>query len=79
HTEQGEHPHSVYHDLTFFMKNKAGSYDRFEESHFQRSFEIDTYLACLRQAGFSQVIVSADWTNESPKNNSERIFFHATK
>ena len=79
HTEEGEHPHSVYHDLTFFMKNKNGSYDRFEESHFQRSFEIDTYVDCLRQAGFSQVKVSADWTNESPKENSERIFFHATK
>lgn len=79
HTEPGENPHSVYHDLTFFMQNKSGSYDRFEESHFQRSFAIDEYLSFLQQAGFSKIIVSADWTNESPAENSERIFFHAIK
>lgn len=79
HTEEGEHPHSIYHDLTFFMKNTNGSYDRFEESHFQRSFDVSTYLSFLQQAGFTRIEVTADWTNESPKVDSERIFFHAIK
>ena len=79
HTEPGEHPHSVYHDLTFFIKNKNGSYDRFEESHFQRSFSTDLYLELLQQAGFSKVEVSADWTDENPQQESERIFFRAIK
>lgn len=79
HTEEGEHPHSIYHDLTFFMKNSNGSYDRFEESHFQRSFDVSTYLSFLQKAGFTRIEVTADWTNESPKKDSERIFFHAIK
>ncbi|WP_342543447.1 class I SAM-dependent methyltransferase [Paenisporosarcina sp. FSL H8-0542] len=79
HTEPGEYPHSVYHDLTFFMKNKIGSYDRFEESHFQRSYDVKEYLSFLQQAGFSEIKVTADWANESPEENSERIFFHAIK
>lgn len=79
HTEPGEYPHSVYHDLTFFMKNKSGSYDRFEESHFQRSYDVKEYLSFLQQAGFSEIKVTADWENESPEENSERIFFHAIK
>ncbi len=79
HTEQGEQPHSVYHDLTFFMKNSNGSYNRFEESHYQRSYDVETYLAFLKQVGFTNVKVSADWTDESPNRHSERIFFRAVK
>jgi len=79
HTEEGESPHSVYHDLTFFMKNANGSYDRFEENHFQRSYDVSTYLTFLQQAGFTRIEVTADWKNELPKKDSERIFFHAIK
>jgi len=79
HTEEGEHPHSVYSDLTFFMKTANGLYERFEESHFQRSYDVDHYIEWLRQIGFSKVNVTADWTNETPNDSSERIFFHAVK
>jgi len=79
HTEAGESPHSVYHDLTFFMKTANGLYERFEESHFQRSYEVNNYIAWLKQVGFSEVTVTADWTNESPTVTSERIFFHVIK
>ncbi|WP_019415541.1 class I SAM-dependent methyltransferase [Paenisporosarcina sp. TG20] len=79
HTENGEFPHSVYHDLTFFIKNSNGTYDRFEESHFQRSYDVSSYLAFLKEAGFSHVEVTADWEAQSPENDTERIFFHAIK
>jgi len=79
HTELGEVPHSVYHDLTFFMRKENGLYERFEESHFQRTYAVITYITWLKQAGFSKVQVTADWTNDEPTANSERIFFHVTK
>jgi ubiquinone/menaquinone biosynthesis C-methylase UbiE len=79
HTDAGEHPHSVYHDLTFFMKTANGLYERFEESHFQRSYDVDDYVTWLRQAGFSEVQVTADWTDQPPTETSQRIFFHAVK
>lgn len=79
HTEKGENPHSVYHDLTFFVKNDSDLYERFEESHFQQSFEENTYRTWLKELGFSNIEVLADWNFESPSSNSERLFFHAIK
>ena len=79
HTEEGEHPHSVYHDLTFFIKTENGLYERFEESHFQRTYEVSSYLSWLKQAGFTDICITADWTESAPSESSERIFFKAVK
>lgn len=79
HTEKGELPHSVYHDLTFFTKNEDGLYERFEESHFQRTFDVQKYTSLLEDQGFSSIQVLADWTSNSPSPESERLFFHAIK
>ena len=79
HTEKGDHPHSVYHDLTFFVQNDLGLYERFEESHFQQSFDEQQYTEWLVELGFKNIQVTADWTSESPSSTSERLFFQATK
>lgn len=79
HTEKGEFPHSVYHDLTFFVKNEDGLYERFEESHFQLTFDEQKYISLLKDQGFSIIQVHADWTSNSPSLESERLFFHAIK
>ncbi|MFX3674446.1 MAG: class I SAM-dependent methyltransferase [Paenisporosarcina sp.] len=78
-TEKGENPHSVYHDLTFFVKNDNGLYERFEESHFQQSFDEQHYRTWLNETGFSTIQVQADWTSKCPSATSERLFFHAIK
>jgi cyclopropane fatty-acyl-phospholipid synthase-like methyltransferase len=78
-TEEGEDPHSVYHDLTFFVKTEGDLYERFEEHHFQRTYSEHQYISWLKEAGFSTVSVAADWTNQPPTSTSERIFFHAIK
>jgi SAM-dependent methyltransferase len=78
-TEEGEDPHSVYHDLTFFIKQPNGLFERFEESHYQRTFPFSTYVQWLKEAGFSEVTVTADWANTAPGPTSERIFIHALK
>ncbi len=79
-TEQGEFEHSVYHQMTFFVKDETtGLYERFDEEHFQRSFSIETYENWLTKVGFTKVEVTADWTEQSPSNESERIFIRAVK
>lgn len=79
-TEQGEKPHSVYHDLTFFVKQSDSNlYERFEETHYQRTFPVTDYVSWLKQAGFSKIEVTADWSNQPPTETSERIFFRAIK
>ena len=78
HTEPGAHAHSVIHDITFFMRH-GELFERFEETHEQRTFPVESYTAWLEQAGFRVESVTADFTGQSPSEESERIFFHAIK
>ncbi|MGG1114294.1 class I SAM-dependent methyltransferase [Halalkalibacterium halodurans] len=75
----GEAEQSVEHELTFFVRNETGSYDRYEELHIQRGYPIERYVDWLKEAGFSRIDITADFTNEAPTENSERIFFKAYK
>lgn len=78
-TEEGEEPHSVHHEMTFFVKAENELFERFEEYHFQRTFPIEVYAALLEEAGFKSVEITADFTSEQPSEESQRIFFHAIK
>ncbi|WP_018661382.1 class I SAM-dependent DNA methyltransferase [Heyndrickxia acidiproducens] len=76
----GEHPHSVEHDLSFFVLDEAtGKYDRFEELHKQRTFAVEVYQNWLAEAGFELKTVAADFKREAPDPKSERIFFSSIK
>src|SRR5690606_1821218 len=49
-----EMPHSVIHELTFFVHDEeSGQYDRIEETHFQRTFPVEQYKSWLEKCGFS--------------------------
>ncbi|MFL0505039.1 class I SAM-dependent DNA methyltransferase [Ureibacillus sp. 179-F W5.1 NHS] len=79
-TEQGEFDHSVYHQMTFFVKDEnSGLYERFDEEHFQRTYPWEMYVKWLKEVGFSEVSVTADWSQQSPSEESERIFIRAMK
>ncbi|MGM9968391.1 MULTISPECIES: class I SAM-dependent methyltransferase [unclassified Rummeliibacillus] len=78
-TEPGEAPHSVHHDMVFYVQQQNGLYERFEEYHYQRTFPIEIYIEMLRHAGFHEIFVTADFTDTSPTEESERIFFRAIK
>ena len=74
----GEAANSVEHELTFFIRTENGLYERFDELHQQRTFPPDLYKKWLNEAGFIEA-VTADFTNDAPTNESERIFFKAKK
>ena len=79
-TEQGEENHSVFHQMTFFVRDEVSDlFERFEEEHYQRTYPIETYVQWLEEVGFSNVVITADWTDKAPKNESERIFIRAIK
>ncbi|MFC7393282.1 class I SAM-dependent DNA methyltransferase [Scopulibacillus cellulosilyticus] len=75
----GEQPHSVFHELTFFRKKASGLYERFDETHYERTFPIDEYKKTLADTGFDILEVTADFTGEKPMPTSERIFFSVKK
>lgn len=75
----GDEPHSVYHELSFFVREPSGLYRRFDETHYERTYPAETYLDALKRAGFTEVRVEADFQCEPPKDTSERLFFAAQK
>ncbi|GAE27086.1 methyltransferase [Halalkalibacter wakoensis JCM 9140] len=76
---EGEFPNSVEHELTFFVKNQHGYYERFTELHKQRTFPVRMYKEWLTAAGFQDLAVHTDFSLEEPTKESERIFFRAIK
>ena len=66
------------YDLTLFIKSAGDDssiYKRFDETHFQRGFELDEIKAALEEAGMEFVSASdGDITDATVAENSERIF-----
>ncbi|HAX73779.1 MAG TPA: SAM-dependent methyltransferase [Firmicutes bacterium] len=78
HVFEGKYPYSIEHDLTFFKRN-GEAYERFEETHYQRTFAVEEYTQMLEDAGFKILEISADFLDEAPSEHSERIIFVAQK
>lgn len=78
-TYEDEAPHSVVHELTFFIKEADGNFSRHDEIHEERTYELLTYDILLEQAGFKEVKVYADFEDQEPTETSRRWFFVARK
>ena len=65
-------------ELTGFVKNGA-QYDRFTETHLQRSYTVDELRKALGKAGFTDIRAYDAFTRNPVKRNSERIQFAAIK
>ena len=73
----GDYPHSVVHELTFFVKDSDGKFVRKDEVHQERTYPIKEYLTRLQK--FSKVEVYADFEDEKPEEESLRWFFVCKK
>lgn len=78
-TYKAEAPHSVVHELTFFIQAEDGHFLRFDEVHEERTYDILTYDILLEQAGFKSFKVYADFEDQEPTKTSKRWFFVAQK
>ncbi|EXJ22865.1 Methyltransferase [Alkalibacterium sp. AK22] len=76
---EGEYPNSIEHQLTFFVENEEGLYERFEELHKERTYSLQTYQQLLKEAGFNQVKVTSDFQDSFDGVNGRRWFFEAVK
>ncbi|MBH9967526.1 class I SAM-dependent DNA methyltransferase [[Bacillus] enclensis] len=76
----GEVPNSVEHELTFFVADeKTGLYERVEELHKQRTYPVLQLTEWLAKEGFEVLDISADFTEQPPSDDSERLFFTCRK
>ncbi|MBM7589905.1 class I SAM-dependent DNA methyltransferase [Brevibacillus fulvus] len=69
----------VEHELTFFLQQPNGLYQRVEEDHRQRAYQPIQMLKWLKDAGFSDISVTADFQPLPPQQQSERLFYIARK
>lgn len=76
---QGEEPLSVWHDMSFFIKQDDNQYARFDESHYQRTYAEADYIEMLNNVGFSQITTFVDFDIKNNSNEGHRLFFIVKK
>ncbi|WP_409022681.1 class I SAM-dependent methyltransferase [Dellaglioa sp. P0083] len=79
-TFKDEEPHSVVHELTFFVKNDTnGQFERLTEDHHERTYSVNTYTELLKNAGFKNIKISADFGTSQVDDKTTRLFFVCDK
>ncbi|WP_379136229.1 class I SAM-dependent DNA methyltransferase [Paenibacillus sp. sgz500958] len=71
----------IEHHLSIFAREDGRSdlYRRFEETHIQRAYDPEWLTAELRNTGFSQVNVYADFEWVEAGDDAQRLFYVAVK
>lgn len=63
------------YDLAVFVQNEDGTFDRFEENHYQHGFEISEVIDAAAKAGLKVVNVYDAFTHNEPEEDSERLYY----
>jgi len=62
------------YDLTFFIKAENGCFERYQETHYQKGYELEQIRSLLTEAGLDIITAIDDETEKSPDEKSERVF-----
>lgn len=65
------------YDLTLFIKEKEELYRKYEETHFQRAYEVEKVQQILEEAGMEFLTAYEAFTHEKIRQDSERIYIVA--
>jgi len=63
------------YDLAVFIENEDGSFERYEENHFQHGFYNDEVLEAAEASGLKVEAVYEAFTHDEPKEESERLYY----
>lgn len=66
-------------ELTFFVKQPDGLYERFDEIHTQRAYSLSEIKGMLEKSGFTRIESWDGYKNQPADENSERMLFIAYK
>lgn len=61
------------YDLTLFIADEAGKFDRFEEEHYERCYTLSEIQALLEAAGMEFIGAYDDYTGQPLREDSERM------
>ena len=65
------------YDLTLFIREEGDLYRKYEETHYQRVYDLDTVKHLLKEAGMQFVAAYDAFTKEPVREDSERIYIIA--
>ena len=65
------------YDLTLFIREDGGLYRKYEETHYQRVYDLDVVKRLLKEAGMEFVAAYDAFTKEPVKADSERVYIIA--
>lgn len=65
------------YDLTLFIRDADGRYVKYEETHYQRAYDLETVKRALQAGGLKLEAVYDAFTRELPGTDSERIYIIA--
>lgn len=62
------------YDLTLFIREEDGRYGKYEETHYQRAYELETVKKAIAEGGMELVAIYDAFTHEAPTEESERVY-----
>ena len=65
------------YDLTLYIKEEDGRFQRFEEAHYQRCYELKTIRTLLEEAGLELIGMYDAYTKVPVSEESEKVLFVA--
>lgn len=63
------------YDLTLFLRREDGLYRKYEETHYQRAYDLEVVRELIEEAGMKLEAVYDAFTFDAPTNESERVYF----
>ena len=65
------------YQLSLFIQNEQGTYNKYEELHLQKAYEQEEVVSFLYEAGFSSVRVLDAETMDEVKEDTQRLYYIA--
>ena len=67
------------YELTLFIQHPEEKelFQRFQEYHYQKAYDVETVVALLEEAGMKVLAVYGEGTFEAPEEECERVYFVA--
>ena len=65
------------YDLTLFIQEENGLYRKYEETHYQKAYDLDRVKELLEEAGMEFVAIYDAFSREPIREDSERVYIIA--
>lgn len=72
---EGEEDYSVVHEISCTNRLENGLYERYDETHFERTYSSEDYVNMLETIGFSNIQTFADFGKSKIQIETPRLFF----